>query len=115
MITGGVSVTTTSKGGHDAILLALSVAEQVTVVVPRPNELPGAREQPEDFSPELSDAEYTQLPTAVGLKPFVGDSLNGEDWVNDGHVNTGGAVSTLVIENEQIETLPALSVAMHPM
>ena len=48
MIAGGVSNTTTLNDGHVATLLALSLAEHVTIVVPRVYVEPETLVQDED-------------------------------------------------------------------
>jgi hypothetical protein len=48
VIVGGVSKTTTLNDGQVATLLALSLAEQVTIVVPRANVEPDTLVQDED-------------------------------------------------------------------
>ncbi len=53
---GVVSDTTTLKAGHDAWLLALSVAVHNTVTVPRPSDIPDGVLHSDDAIPELSTA-----------------------------------------------------------
>ena len=111
---GVVSDTTTLNGAHDPTLFALSVALHVTVVVPSANVLPEAVLQLLDFSPDPSTAEKLHDATAVGVLPFVGDTVNGEVVEYGGHVSVGGVVSTLEMVNAQVLVLPALSVALQP-
>ena len=53
---GMASDTTTLKAGHDAWLLALSVAVHNTVTVPRPKDVPDDVLHNDDAIPELSTA-----------------------------------------------------------
>ena len=106
MIVGGVvSVTTTLNVGHDAWLLALSVALHVTAVVPRLNVLPDGTVHDDVRMPELSTAPKLHVATAVGVLPLEGDIDSGIDVVYGGHVSVGGVVSVLVMVNGHVETL----------
>ena len=102
---GGVeSDTTTLKAGQDAWLLALSVAVHTTVIVPSPSDIPDVVLHNADAIPELSTALKFHVTTAVGVLPFVGKTINGDDVLYGGHVNVGGVVSALVMANEHVDT-----------
>ena len=51
----------------------------MTTVDPRLNKLPGGREHEDERIPELSEALKVQLANALGVFPFVGVTVNGED------------------------------------
>jgi hypothetical protein len=89
----------------DAVLPALSVAEQVTVVVPDGNVEPEAGAQVTGTEPSTrSEAEAENVTTAPpGLVACT--------VISDGSVNAGGVVSTTVTLKEAEPVLPALSVA----
>ncbi len=63
--------------------------------------------------PELSTAPKLHVATAVGVLPLEGDIDSGIDVVYGGHVSVGGVVSMLVMVNEHVDILSALSVAVH--
>ena len=99
-----MSDTTTLKAGHDAWLFALSVAVHTTVMVPSPRDVPDAVLHNADAIPELSTALKFHVTTAVGVLPFVGVTINGDDVLYGGHVSVGGVVSALVMANEHVDT-----------
>lgn len=113
-----MSVTTTLKAGQNAMLFALSLAEHVTVVVPRTNALPEVTVEPEDVKqeleaiPELSTAWKFHVTVAVGVLPFIGIADNGDEVMYGGHINVGGVVSTLTMVNEHEEDAPFVSKAV---
>jgi hypothetical protein len=118
---GVVSDTTTLKAGHDAWLLALSVAVHMTVVLPIENKLPDTTIEPEVVVqaltdiPELSTALKFHVIAVAGMLPLVGVAVMGLFVLNGGQLSVGGVESILVIENEQFDILFALLVAEHPM
>jgi hypothetical protein len=114
LIIGGVAVTTTVNSGHNSILPALSVAEQLIEVEPRLNEVPDAGLHEEAEIPESSTAENPHTAIAVGVFPFEGDMDSGDDKVNGGHVKVGFVRSELVIAKAHTEILFALSTAVQP-
>jgi hypothetical protein len=110
-----VSVTTTLNMGHDAMLFAESEAEHETRRDPSSREEPKGVLQEADRIPEPSTAEKFHEAITVGVLPFVGVNMRGTDELYGGQVRVGAMVSAFVMENEQVETLPALSVATQPM
>ena len=100
------------NGVHAAVLPALSVALQVTVVIPSAKVEPGEGVQPEEEMPELSIAMNVQLAVAVGALPLLGVTVSGLVVVNGGQVSVGLIASVLTMEKLQAEDMPALSTAV---
>ena len=99
----GVTVTLNDA---DALLPVLSIAEQVTVVVPNGKVEPDAGVQVTGMEPSTrSEAETENVTTAPGLVACT--------VISDGSFNSGGVVSATVTLKEAEPTLPALSVTEH--
>ena len=81
------------KAGQLATLPALSLAEQLTCVVPSPKTVPEAGKQDLNAIPELSTASNVQETVAVGVLPFEGETVNGDKRVYGGHVSVGDVAS----------------------
>ena len=111
MVGGMASLTTTLNVAQDAWLFALSVALQLTGVVPILKELPDAGIHDDAIMPELSTDKKFHVTIAVGVLPFVGVAVKGDEVVYGGHVSVGGVASTSAIANAQVETLLAILVA----
>jgi hypothetical protein len=102
-VTGG----TVTLNDAEAELPALSVAEQVTIVVPAGNVEPEAGVQVTGTEPSTrSEAEAENVTTA----PL---ELVACTVISDGSVNFGGVLSTTFTMKEAEPVLPALSVAEH--
>ena len=114
MVGGVVSTTFTENAGQEAELPALSVAEQITTVVPKLKDEPEGREQDEARIPVLSTAANVHVATAVGAFPLVGVTLKGWVVLKGGHVKVGAVLSTFVMLNTQDDVLSALSVTEQP-
>ena len=93
---GVVSATTTLNVAHDAMLFALSVAEQLTDVVPREKFAPEAGIQEMTEIPELSTAVKFQDTNDEGVIPFVGATVRGTKIEYGGHNKVGGLMSILL-------------------
>ena len=98
------SLTTTLNVAQDAWLFALSVALQLTGVVPILKELPDAGIHDDAIMPELSTDKKFHVTIAVGVLPFVGVAVKGDEVVYGGHASVGGVASTLDIVNAQVDT-----------
>jgi hypothetical protein len=106
--TGAVVSTTLISNDALPVLLRLSVAEQLTVVVPSANVEPEAGEQLGVSAPSTRSAADAEYVTAAPDAPDA-------SWPNDaGTVSTGAVVSTTVTSNAPLLTLLWLSVALHP-
>jgi hypothetical protein len=101
--TGG----TVTLNDADAVLPALSVAEQVTLVVSDGNVEPEAGVQVTGTEPSTrSEAEAENVATAPpGIVACI--------VISDGRFNFGGVISATVTLKEAEPALPALSVAEH--
>jgi hypothetical protein len=99
-------VVTVTLNDADALLPVLSVAEQVTAVVPNGKVEPEAGVQIIGIEPSTrSEAEAEKVTTAPALEACT--------VISDGMFNFGGVVSTTVTWKEAEPVLPALSVAVH--
>jgi hypothetical protein len=103
-----LSVTTTLKV-HDAKLSLLSVALQVTTVVPKGNMDPLVALQPLDLMPDASVGDTLYVTIVRALPPDV--TLVG---LVVGHPGLGGVTSVVSIVNAQLDVRFALSVFVHP-
>jgi hypothetical protein len=107
VITGLVVSTTVTLNVQVDVFPVPSVAVYVTGVVPNANELPDARVAVNVGLPQLSDAiGAIQVPIALQVESALSVMFEGHPLI------TGLVVSTTVTLNEQVDTLPAASVAV---
>ena len=88
---------------------AASVAEQVTVVVPKPKSDPDGGVQVADRGP--STTSRADSPPYVTVAPLM---LVGPVVMFAGVVMAGAVVSWTITLNDALDVLPALSIAVHP-
>jgi hypothetical protein len=108
-ITGASASTTVTVNEHVAVFPDVSVAMQVTVVVPLAKTEPGAGVQTTDASAQLSlPVGIVHVTTALHRPGSVFCTmLLGQPEI------VGGTVSVTVTLNEHVETLPEVSVAVY--
>ena len=110
-MTGGTMSVTSTRLTRVAVLPALSVAVQVTLVDPRLNDDPEAGTHEEEAMPEPSVAVRVQETTAVAVMPLDGLAVSGLANEKLGlNARVGRTVSVLLTMNSQVVTLSALSV-----
>ncbi len=108
MVGLAASVTTTLKV-HDAKLSLLSVALQVTTVVPKGKSEPLVALHPLDLIPDASVGDTLYVTIVRALPPDV--TLVG---LVVGHPGFGGVTSVVLIAKAQLDVRFALSVFVHP-
>ncbi len=107
VIVGAVVSVEVTSNWQLALFPLLSVAVQLTVVVPRGKLLPDAGRHEADLMPLESDVVGLNVGLISGV-PEVGDELMG-----DGQVITGATVSVLFTLKRHVAVLSPKSVATH--
>jgi hypothetical protein len=102
---GGVESATSTLNESDALLPALSVAEQVTIVTPLWKTEPERGEHEADTEPSTT-SDAAAWKDTIAPEPEVALTVK-----LSGKFRTGGLVSTTLTTNEPLALLPALSVA----
>jgi hypothetical protein len=107
-VTVTVAVETVTLNDPDAVLPALSCAEQVTVVAPSGNVDPEGGVQVTGTEPSTRSEAEAEKFTTTPLAPAAACTV-----ISAGRLNFGGVLSTTVTLNDADPVLPALSVAEH--